>query len=127
VMGILFHEREKRSPAASAIRLRSVESGPDTFSQGRVQGPKSNVTGDGNPPSPRPSPARLSSPKSIRGGRGRNAGRDTLFHREKPGKLVPHAARVSSPKSDQFPKYRAGPGGGKRLAGGSGHFVSVGS
>src|ERR1700733_9073235 len=52
---------------------------------------------------------------------GRDAGRDTLFHREKPGEFGPGTVIRGGTG-----EAKSGARGGKRLAGGSGHFVSKG-
>src|SRR5580704_15937727 len=52
---------------------------------------------------------------------GRDAGRDTLFHREKPGEFGPRTAIRGGTG-----EAKSGARGGKRLAGRSGHFVSKG-
>jgi hypothetical protein len=95
--------------------------GRDTFV--RVQWPKSKVFG----PIGR---------HRVGGGTG-TPGRDTLFHREKPGEIDDHPqfdgvwpGPIRSGRErekDGTGHVGTGPATGHRMAGGSGHFDSIGS
>jgi hypothetical protein len=118
----------KRGTRWDGIRGKKVSggtSGPGGSCKNRSRRDGSltfNIRGDAKldpPRGPDGGRAWARGPRSPKGRRGRDTGRDKLFYREKPG--------VSGP-TRTLPRWDArGSGGGKALAGGSGHLVSPGT